>query len=96
MELDRDSAARLSFLRLIPIVLGAVIYKGAKGMVVGTLPAGSTGPSVVGTLAAVAVGLAAIQVLLGYVRRHDYSLFALYRVAVAVGIAVIILSGLAW
>jgi len=92
-KLDRDSAARLSFLLLIPIVLGAVIYKGAKDVVFGTLPAGSTGPFVVGTLAAVAVGLAAIQVLLGYVRRHDYSLFALYRVAVAVGIAVIILSG---
>jgi undecaprenyl-diphosphatase len=92
-KLDRDSAARLSFLLLIPIVLGAVIYKGAKDVVFNSLPAGSTGPFVVGTLAAVAVGLAAIQVLLGYVRRHDYSLFAIYRVAVAVGIAVIILSG---
>ena len=92
-KLDRDSAARLSFLLLIPIVLGAVIYKGAKDVVFGTLPAGSTGPFVVGTLAALAVGLAAIQVLLGYVRRHDYSLFALYRVAVAVGIVAIILGG---
>jgi undecaprenyl-diphosphatase len=92
-KLDRDSAARLSFLLLIPIVLGAVVFKGAKDVVFGTLPAGSTGPFVVGTLAAVAVGLAAIQVLLGYVRRHDYSLFALYRVAVAVGVLMIILSG---
>jgi undecaprenyl-diphosphatase len=92
-KLDRDSAARLSFLFLIPIVLGAVVYKGAKDVVFNSLPAGSTGPFVVGTLAAVAVGLAAIQVLLGYVRRHDYSLFAIYRIAVAVGIAVIILTG---
>jgi undecaprenyl-diphosphatase len=92
-RLDRDSAARLSFLLLIPIVLGAVIYKGAKDVVLNPLPAGSTGPFVVGTLAALAVGLAAIQVLLGYVRRHDYSLFALYRLAVAGAIVIIILSG---
>jgi undecaprenyl-diphosphatase len=92
-RLDRDSAARFSFLLLVPVVLGAVIYKGLKHVVFGSLPAGSAGPFLVGTLAAVAVGLVAIQALLGYVRRHDYSLFALYRLAVAGAIVIVILSG---
>jgi len=90
--LSRDAAARFSFLLLIPIVLGAVVYKGAK-VLVNPLPAGSTGPFVVGTIASLAVGLIAIDVLLGYVRRHNYSPFVLYRLAVAIFIAIVILSG---
>jgi undecaprenyl-diphosphatase len=90
--LTRDAAARFSFLLLIPIVLGAVIYKGAK-VLVHPLPAGSVGPFIVGTVAALAVGLVAIDVLLGYVRRRDYSPFVLYRIAVAIFIVAVILSG---
>ena len=92
-RLDRDAAARLSFLLLVPVVLGAVIYKGLKHVVLDPLPAGSIGPFLVGTLAAMAVGLVAIDVLLGYVRRHNYSAFALYRLAVAAAIVIVIASG---
>jgi len=91
--LTRDAAARFSFLLLIPIVLGAVIYKGLKNVVLNPLPAGSTGPFVVGTIAAAAVGLVAIDVLLGYIRRRDYSPFVLYRIGVAIFIAIVIASG---
>jgi undecaprenyl-diphosphatase len=89
-KLDRDAAARFSFLLLVPVVLGAVIYKGLKHVVLNPLPAGSTGPFMVGTLASVAVGLVAIQALLGYVRRHDYTIFAVYRVVLAVVILLLI------
>jgi undecaprenyl-diphosphatase len=92
-RLDRDAAARFSFLLLVPVVLGAVIYKGLKHVVFNPLPAGSTGPFIVGTLAAMAVGLVAIQALLGYVRRHDYSAFALYRLAVAAAVLIVIATG---
>lgn len=91
--LTRDAAARFSFLLLIPIVLGAVIYKGLKNVVLNPLPAGSTGPFVVGTIAAAAVGLVAIDLLLGYVRRRDYSPFVIYRIAVAVFIVIVIAAG---
>jgi undecaprenyl-diphosphatase len=91
--LTRDAAARFSFLLLIPIVLGAVVYKGLKNVVLNPLPAGSTGPFVVGTIAAAAVGLVAIDVLLGYIRRRDYSPFVLYRIGVAIFIAIVIASG---
>jgi undecaprenyl-diphosphatase len=93
LKLDRDSAARLSFFLLIPIVFGAVIYKGLKHVVFGTLPPGSTGPFVVGTIAAAGAGLIAIDVLLGYLRRHDYSVFVLYRLAAALAIVVLIATG---
>jgi undecaprenyl-diphosphatase len=92
-KLDRDSAARFSFLLLIPIVLGAVIYKGLKHVVLNPLPSGSTGPFVIGTLAAAAVGLVAIDVLLGYVRRRDYSPFVVYRLLAAAFVVLVIASG---
>jgi undecaprenyl-diphosphatase len=52
-------------------------------VVLADLPAGSAGPFTVGVIAAAVSGLAAIWALLGYVRRHDYSLFVLYRLVVA-------------
>ena len=93
LRLDRDSAARFAFLLLIPIVFGAVVYKGLKHVVLESLPPGSVGPFVVGTMVAAAVGLVAIDLLLGYLRRHDYTLFVIYRLAVAAFIVIVIASG---
>ncbi len=92
-RLDRDAAARFAFLLLIPIVFGAVVYKGLKHVVLHSLPAGSVGPFVVGTLAAAAVGLIAIDLLLGYLRRHDYTLFVIYRLVLAGAILIVIATG---
>ena len=50
-----------------------------KDVAFGDLPPGSAGPFVVGMLAAAATGLAAIWFLLGYVRRHTYTVFVVYR-----------------
>jgi undecaprenyl-diphosphatase len=93
LGLDRDSAARLSFLLLVPIVFGAVVYKGIDDVVLGDLPPGSAGPFFIGMLAAAASGILAISALLGYVRRHDYSVFVVYRLVVAAFVFVIILTG---
>jgi undecaprenyl-diphosphatase len=94
MRLGRDEAARLSFLLLIPIVFGAALLKGVKDIALGGgLPPGSAGPFVVGMLAAAVVGLAAIWALLGYVRRHTYSIFVLYRLALSAAIVVVIAAG---
>jgi undecaprenyl-diphosphatase len=93
LGLTRDAAARLSFLLLIPIVLGAVLLKGVKDVAFGELPAGWVGPFVVGTIAAAVCGLIAIEALLGYVRRHDYTIFVIYRLCVAAFVLIVIASG---
>jgi undecaprenyl-diphosphatase len=93
LRLDRDSAARFAFLLLIPIVFGAVVYKGVKHVLLESLPAGSVGPFIVGTMAAAAVGLIAIDLLLGYLRRHDYTIFVIYRLVLAAAIVIVIASG---
>jgi undecaprenyl-diphosphatase len=93
LRLERDAAARFAFLLLIPIVFGAVVFKGLKDVVLNPLPAGSVGPFIVGTMAAAAVGLIAIDLLLGYLRRHNYTIFVIYRLVLAALILIVIASG---
>jgi undecaprenyl-diphosphatase len=93
LGLDRDAAARVSFLLLIPVVFGAVLYKGTTDVLLGELPAGWQGPFLVGVLASVGSGLVAIVGLLGYVRRNDYSVFVVYRLLAAAIVVLLIATG---
>jgi undecaprenyl-diphosphatase len=93
LGLDRDSAARFSFLLLIPIVAGATLFKGAEAIAEG-LPPGVGGPMVVGTIAAAVSGYLAIAFLLRLVRTASYAPFVYYRYAAGVAILLIIATGL--
>ena len=93
MKLDRDGAARFSFLLLLPTVLGAVALKGVGDVLLGDLPKGWQGPFVVGTLAALGSGLLAIDWLLGFVRTNTYGVFVVYRLVVAAVVLLAIVSG---
>jgi undecaprenyl-diphosphatase len=92
LGLDRDGAARFSFLLLIPVVAGATLYKGAVAIRDG-LPEGVAGPMVVGTIAAAISGYLAIAFLLRLVRTTSYRPFVLYRYAAGVAILLIIATG---
>ncbi len=91
--LDRDAAARFSFLLLIPIVAGATLFKGVSAVDEG-LPSGVAGPMVVGTVAAAISGYAAIVFLLRLVRTTSYRPFVLYRYAAGIAILLVIALGL--
>jgi undecaprenyl-diphosphatase len=93
MNLDRDSAARFSFYLLLPTVVGALVLKGVGDVLLGDLPDGWSGPFLVGTLAALGSGLLAIEWLLGYVRRHTYGVFVVYRLVLALLVLLAIASG---
>jgi undecaprenyl-diphosphatase len=94
LGLDRDAAARVSFLLLVPITLGAIVLKGTQDMLLSDLPAGWHGPFVVGVIAAAGSGLVAIEFLLGFVRRHTYTPFVVYRLLAAAVVLLIIATGL--
>lgn len=93
LGLDRDAAARFSFLLLIPIVTGATAYKAAEALVEG-LPAGVAGPMAVGTLAAAVSGYLAIAFLLILVRTASYLPFVYYRYAAGAAVLLVIALGL--
>ncbi|MEO8194645.1 MAG: undecaprenyl-diphosphatase UppP [Gemmatimonadales bacterium] len=76
LHLDRQSAAVFSFLMSMPITAAAVVLKGPD-----VLAQGGLGTQVVvGILAAAISSWFAIAILLRYVSRHSYGVFALYRV----------------
>jgi undecaprenyl-diphosphatase len=62
-------------------------------VLLGDLPPGWEGPFIVGTLASFSTGLLAIEALLGYVRRHSYTIFVVYRLVVALLIVLVIATG---
>jgi len=92
LRLKREEAARFSFLMSIPAVGGAALYKGLEVARDG-LPAGTSTPFAAGMISAALSGLAAIWLLLAYLRRHDFTIFVVYRLAVGVGMLILIAAG---
>jgi len=84
LGLTRENAARFSFLLATPIMAGAGLYKlrhlAAKDI---------SAPFAVGVIVSALVGLAAIRLLLGWLRRGSFAPFAWYRLCA--GTAVLIL-----
>jgi undecaprenyl-diphosphatase len=92
LGLDRDSAARISFLLLTPVTAGAVVYKAFEAASEG-LPEGVAGPIIVGTIAAAISGYLAIAGLIAFVRRRSYDVFVAYRLLVGIVLLGLIASG---
>jgi undecaprenyl-diphosphatase len=90
MGFDRESAARFSFLLSLPIIAGAGGYKAVDLAQTGLQ--GHAGEFVAGMVASAISGFVVIWGLLKYLRRHDFTLFLWYRVAVAVLVTILILT----
>jgi undecaprenyl-diphosphatase len=90
MGLDRESAARISFLLSLPIIAGAGAYKGVDLAQTGLQ--GHAGEFVAGMVASAISGFLVIWGLLKYLRRHDFLVFLWYRVALAALVAILILA----
>jgi undecaprenyl-diphosphatase len=88
--LDRESAARFSFLLLAPITGGAVLLKAHAVMKAGGLPPEMKTPFLVGISVSAVLGLGVIAFFLRFLRTHSLNLFVIYRVLlglVVIGLA---------
>jgi len=90
--LDRESAARFSFLLSLPIIAGAGAFKGLDLLNTG-IPQGYAWPFFWGTIASAVSGFLVIWFLLSYLRRHGFGLFLWYRIGVTVLVFALILAG---
>lgn len=89
LGLDRPAAARFSFLMSMPITAAAVVFKLPEAV----REQAAVVPVAVGVIAAAVSGWLAIAVLLRYVIRHSFGVFAVYRVVLgAVVIATLVLK----
>jgi undecaprenyl-diphosphatase len=86
LGLNRETAARFSFLISLPAIAGAALYKGAKLATEG-IPPGLEMPMLAGILAAAISGLLAIYWLLRYLQTHNLLPFVIYRLLVGIGLA---------
>lgn len=85
--LDREAAARFSFLLAAPIIAGAALVKVPK-----LIKSGGLTPGLLLAIAVAAVsGYLAIGVLLRFVRTRSYLPFVLYRIAFGVGVIAVFL-----
>jgi undecaprenyl-diphosphatase len=92
LGLEREAAARFSFLLSTPIIAGAALWS-LHHLQHGELPIGHA-PLAVGVLTAAVSGLACIHFLLRFLQKHTLYGFAIYRVALAAAvIAVVMMRG---
>jgi len=81
--LDREAAARFSFLMATPITAGAALFELRRVVAGETGLEVSLGPLVVGMIAAFASGMIAIGFLLRYLRTRSLNIFVAYRLVLA-------------
>lgn len=83
--LSREAAAVFSFMLSLPIIVAAVVFKGSEA-----IAEGISVQLVAGVISAAVSGWLAIAVLLKFVARNNYAIFAVYRLifgAIVLGVA---------
>lgn len=75
MGLSKSAATKFTFLLSVPIIAGATILE------IGNLEL--TIETFMGVFVAFIVGILSIKFLLNYIKKHDFSVFAIYRVVFA-------------
>ena len=89
--IDREAAARFSFLLAIPIIAGAGLFKGVDLSQTGFQ--GYASEFFWGFVSSAISGFVVIWGLLGYLRRHTFKAFLYYRLGVAALVFSMIASG---
>lgn len=88
---DRDAAARLSFLMMIPVTGGAVALKMVR-LAQDDIPPGLGGAMVAGIITSGISGWLAVWGLLRLVRTRSFDPFVVYRIALGVTVLILVAS----
>lgn len=85
LGVGRSAAAEFSFFLAIPTMFGASALKGLKYILSGVSPTGTEiMVLIVGCIVSFLVSLVAIRSLMQYVRKHSFSAFGVYRIALGI------------
>lgn len=90
MGYSRPAATRYAFLLAIPAVFASGLYKLKD---IGEDACVAWGPTILATVIAGVVGYAVIAWLLRYITTHSFTPFVVYRVVLALALAVLLLTG---
>lgn len=89
--LDRPAAARFAFLMATPITAGAIVFEARKLLTGESGVQVETGALVVGLVASLVSGVAAIHFMLRYLRTRSLRVFVWYRFALAAVVVAVLL-----
>ncbi len=84
--LGRDGAARFAFLMSLPIIAGALVFKGVDVAGEGGIPDGFAAPFAWGILASALTGWLAVWGMLRLIKTRSFAPFVAYRVVVGLGV----------
>lgn len=87
---ERDAAARISFLMMVPVTAGAVLFKFASMMSDTGVPNDLVWPMLAGIVTSGISGWLAVWGLLRFVRTASFAPFAVYRAAVGIGVLILV------
>ena len=84
LGVSRSVAAEFTFFLAIPVMFGASLLKGAKFLMNATMTSQEGVILVVGMVVAFAVSLVVIKFLMGYIKKHDFTVFGKYRIVLGI------------
>jgi undecaprenyl-diphosphatase len=91
LGLERDAAARFSFLMSVPVIAGAGLWK-ARTIVGSGIGGAQVSELAVGVLTSAIFGFIAVAFLLRYLRGHGTGVFIAYRIGLAAVVFAFLLS----
>ena len=83
MGLSKEAITKFTFLMSVPIIAGATVLK------IGELQ--MTSEVIIGIITSFVVGVISIKFLLQYIKKHDFSIFAFYRIIIAILVYIILI-----
>ena len=90
LKVDRESAAKFSFYLSAPVVLGACVLQllddGAVSLIMENWAI-----FILGIVVSFVTGLICIKFLLQYLKKHDFKLFMIYRIILAIIVILIVI-----
>jgi undecaprenyl-diphosphatase len=93
MGLNRETAARFSFLLSLPAVFAAGIFELVKARHELLATREHVHDLIAATVVALIVGYASIAFLLGYLKKHTTWVFIIYRLGLGAGLLALLLAG---
>ena len=91
VRLNRQTAAEFSFLLAVPTLTAAGAYKLLK--ILPTIEASQISSLVIGNIVSFIVGIITIKAFIGYLSKHGFKAFGIYRIAIGLTILIWIMSG---
>ena len=92
LHFSRDAAVRISFLMSIPVILGAVVFKGL-GLAADGMDSDLWVPMLVGIVTSAIAGWLAVWGTIALVRHHSLMPFVIYRVGLGILVLIVLATG---